>query len=243
MFQARPTRALLTLSLLSMVLLSHAKAEPLDDAMNAFRERDYAKALEIYQSLAQQGNGAAESRLGDMYSMGFGVTKDYARAMEYYRKAADDGALSGLTNIGFLYENGIGVPKDYAEAMKWYRQAADKGYPFGILSIEDMYFTGKGVPQDIPQAFMWFRKSADMGYAVAQFKIGEMYAGGQGVPQDYILGYMWLELASRHSHDADIGAGGIGNFAAVSRRFLGAKMTPEQIAAAQKLADDWKPAK
>jgi TPR repeat protein len=51
----------------------------------------------------------------------------------------------------------------------------------------------------------------------------------QGVPQDYVIAHMWLSLAA---------AGG--NFTA-ERDFIAAKMTPAQVAEAQKLAREWKP--
>ena len=56
-------------------------------------------------------------------------------------------------------------------------------------------------------------------------------ARGRGVPQDCVQAYKWLSLAA----DQD-------NVDAVTDRDLvAAKMTPAQIAQAQKLARDWKP--
>jgi uncharacterized protein len=58
-----------------------------------------------------------------------------------------------------------------------------------------------------------------------------MYAIGKGVPQDYVIAHMWLNLAAVDG-DKD---------AAEGRDTLAAKMTPAQIAEAQKLAREWKP--
>jgi TPR repeat protein len=57
-----------------------------------------------------------------------------------------------------------------------------------------------------------------------------MYYEGQGVPQDYMQAYLWSNLA---------GSGGL--TAAIAYRDLAAaRMTPEQIAEAQRLAREWK---
>jgi TPR repeat protein len=62
--------------------------------------------------------------------------------------------------------------------------------------------------------------------------LGIMYdLGGHGVPQDYVQAHMWFNLA-----------GASGNADAVkNRETVAAKMTPEQISEAQRLAREWKP--
>jgi TPR repeat protein len=81
------------------------------------------------------------------------------------------------------------------------------------------------------QAAKWYREAADQGVGEAQFGLGLLYARGQGVPQDDVQAYMWFELSAAQ-----------GDQAAVSNRDATAqRMTPEQIAEAQKLAHDWRP--
>ncbi|MSP50530.1 MAG: sel1 repeat family protein, partial [Alphaproteobacteria bacterium] len=88
-----------------------------------------------------------------------------------------------------------------------------------------------GVPQDYAEAVMWYRKAADQGEADAQTNLGINYANGQGVPQDYVQAHKWFNLAAAK-----------GNINAVKNRdIVAAKMTPAQIAEAQKLAREWKP--
>ncbi len=63
-----------------------------------------------------------------------------------------------------------------------------------------------------------------------------MYGEGQGVPQDYVQAHMWYNLAaSKHP------LGEVRNKAVKTRDILAEKMTPAQIAEAQKLAREWKP--
>ena len=87
------------------------------------------------------------------------------------------------------------------------------------------------MPQDFAAARSWYRKAAEQGLAKAQLNLGVMYANGRGVPQDYVQAHMWWNLSAAQG-DAD---------ATKNRDIVAAKMTPAQIAEAQKLAREWKP--
>jgi TPR repeat protein len=77
----------------------------------------------------------------------------------------------------------------------------------------------------------WYRKSAEQGVPIGQLALGAMYADGKGVPQDYVLAHMWFNLAAASGNEN----------AVKGRDMVAAKMTPAQIAEAQKLAREWKP--
>ena len=91
------------------------------------------------------------------------------------------------------------------------------------------------MPQDYARAMSWYRRaaeSADYLAHYAQAVLGDMYERGQGEPQDYVLAHMWFNLSAARG-DAE---------AARKRDLIAGKMTPAQIAEAQKLAREWKPA-
>jgi TPR repeat protein len=66
--------------------------------------------------------------------------------------------------------------------------------------------------------------------------LGVMYESGLGVPQDYAQAHMWFNLAASHASNASDR-----DMAAQSRDALAAKMTPSQIAEAQRMAREWVP--
>ncbi len=67
--------------------------------------------------------------------------------------------------------------------------------------------------------------------ADAQYNLALMYKKGRGVTQDYVQAHMWFNLA-----------GAQGKIKAVKNRDMVAKrMTPAQIAEAQRLARKWRP--
>jgi len=132
------------------------------------------------------------------------------------------------------------VRQDYAEAVTWYRKSADRGDAAAQFLLGNMYNEGRGVPQDYATAVSWYRKAADQGDAWAQLNLGALYARGQGVPQDYLQAHKWSNLAA--SRFSPLEAEGVDrNLAIKNRDLVAAKMTPAQIAEAQRLAREWKP--
>jgi uncharacterized protein len=152
---------------------------------------------------------------------------DYATALRLFRPLADKGDDVAQFDLGVLYNKGWGVPRDYVQAAKWYRLAAAQGnadaqYNLGILYDDGHRYT---------EAVKWYRKAADQGLGDAQFNLGLLYAKGQGVPRDDVQAYMWFELSAAQDDRS-----AVSNRDATTRR-----MTPEQIAEAQKLARKWQP--
>src|SRR5262249_3791155 len=81
---------------------------------------------------------------------------------------------------------------------------------------------------DFTTAMQIMRPLADQGHATAQNVVGLMdyFLGG-----DYVSAYMWFNLAPAQGN----------SFAEMFLKDTSDKMTPEQIADAQKLARTWRP--
>ncbi len=81
------------------------------------------------------------------------------------------------------------------------------------------------------EALSEWRAAASSGDRRAMLALGRLFLKGVGAPQDYVLAHMWLNLAASRG-DAE---------AAKERNALSARMTPQQIAAAQDRARSWRP--
>lgn len=156
-------RLLLTATTALLLSVGAARAGPMDDGVAAYQRGDYATALQIFRSLAAQGNASAQNGLGLMYDNGQGVTQDYAEALKWYRLAAEQGNASAQSNLGAMYYEGTGVKQDYAEAGKWYRLAAAQGRAEAQHSLGTMYSFGHGVTQDDVRAHMWLNLAGASG--------------------------------------------------------------------------------
>src|SRR5512136_459034 len=85
--------------------------------------------------------------------------------------------------------------------------------------------------RDYATALRLIRPLADQGNANAQYNLGVFYDNGLGVPQDKVRAYMWFNLSAAQGREG----------AAAFRDLIARRMTPVQIAEAQKLAREWKP--
>src|SRR5215467_6926995 len=101
----------------------------------AYDRANYATALKVWLPLAEGGDPAAQTNVGEIFEKGLGVPPDYAAAAVWYRRGAERGYSRAAINLGQLYEQGHGVPKDPVQALGWYQKAAGLGdLPFGIAA-------------------------------------------------------------------------------------------------------------
>jgi len=84
---------------------------------------------------------------------------------------------------------------------------------------------------DYRTAFTEFEQLAHQDDPDAQYMLGRMYARGQGVVQDYVQAHKWFNLAASRGH----------RDAPRARDDIAQRMTPNQIAEAQRLAREWQP--
>ena len=176
--------------------LSMSAKEACKIADEAYKAKDYAKALKYYKYAAEKNDSHAQFRLGYMYDMGYGVTQNYAVAMKWYLKSANQGNVFAQYNIGIMYDKGQGVKQDYSEANKWFQKAAEQGNTSAQYSLGVNYYFGKGITQNYTEAFNWLLKAAESGDADSQNNVGVMYKNGQGVKQDYSEALKWYTKAS-----------------------------------------------
>ncbi|MGD9728509.1 MAG: tetratricopeptide repeat protein [Nitrospiraceae bacterium] len=196
--------------------------------------QDYRQAMHWYTKAAGEGHAGAQLNLGVMYANGQGVPQDYQQAIHWYAKAAEAGVEKAQFNLGVLYTNGQGVQQNYQQTMHWFRKAAEKGDAPAQFNLGVMYDQGQGIPQDYQQAVRWYTKAAEAGHTAAQFNLGLMYANGDGIPQDYVQAHKWFNLAASHAADKERR-----QRAVESRDRAARKMSPQQVAEAQKLAREW----
>ena len=154
---------------------------------------------------------------------------DYATALRVWRPLAEHGHVKAQHNIGSMYLRGEGVPKDYAEAERWTRKAAEQGRAIAQYNLGWMYLNGLGVPRDYAKAAKWYRMAAEQKEAEALISLGLMYARGDGVPQDATEAQMWFSLVPPQGPKR----------AAEFRDNFAKRLTPAQLAEAQRLAREW----
>jgi len=91
---------------------------------------------------------------------------------------------------------------------------------------------------DYATAYRLFKPMAEQGHAEAQYNLGGMYFRGRGVPQDFVLAHMWFNLSVSKVPASE---GETREATEIIIDLVASKMTPYQIAEAQRLAREWKP--
>ena len=126
---------------------------------------------------------------------------------------------------------------DYRTALDLYQPLADHGDARAQHNLGVMYANGQGVPQDQAAAVSWWRRAADQGFAQAQGALAVMYERGEGVRRDLVQAHKWYSLAASRFDLSDK----YRDITFRKRDLVATKMTPAQIAEAEKLAREWKP--
>ena len=157
----------------------------------------------------------------------------YGVALKELRPLAEEKLPEAQFYLGVMYAKGRGIPQDFQKALHWYRLAAEQGFPKAMANLGGMYSKGYGVPKDYAQAIHWYEEAAAQQLPEAQYNLGVMYKEGHGVARDLVKAHMWFNLAASQGHRESYRA----------RTLVSKMMTPEQIAAAQTLAREWRETK
>lgn len=236
-------KAVLAVLILVVSISRPAVAGPFEDADAAERRDDYATAIPIYRSLADRGNVAAQKRLGFFYEIGVGVRQDWLEAAKWYSKAVEAGDESAGASLGHIGRNWRIFTRTNMNPIIYelVEKAAKRGnataqYSLGVMNYPLGDFTFDGSKGNLREALSWYRRAAEQGDFDSQVALGIAYEDGVGVPQDYIEAHKWYNLAVSRSKYADL------RTTYIQRRdALVVKMTPAQVAEAQRLAREWKP--
>ena len=254
---------LLAVAFVLAALASPSSAGPVEDGGAAYEHGDYASALRLLRTPAEQGNADAQMLVGIMYHDGQGVPQDYAQAAQWMHKAAEQNNVLAEASLGAWYHEGDGVPKDEAEAMRWMERAAVQGAPQAQFIVALWHEQNR----NYARALKWYRVLAGRGDADSQNDVGHIYETGRGVAQNYAEAATWYRLAADQGNakaQNNLGtlyAKGQGvprddvqaymwfalsaaqnnAPAAENRDAAAASMTPAQIAEANKLVQAWKP--
>ncbi len=163
-------------------------------------------------------------------------SNDYTAALREFLPLAKQGHTEAQVLLGVMYFEGLGVHQNSAKAKllfrkaaKSYREGAQRGEAEAQNGLGTLYKIGWGVPQDFAEAVKWFRLAVEQGNATAQSNLGDMYNKGNGVPRDYVQAHMWFNLAAAQGRKS----------AFESLDVVAQRMTPEQIAEAQRMAREW----
>ncbi len=167
-----------------------------------FKMGHYARARQVWETLAEVGNGEALFNLAIMAEDGLGMARDLLKAESLYRASAQAGSIKAQYRLGLLYSDGSRFAADPEQARHYLglaagqgdRQAAERlatlGQPTGTLTPFQQAEALASAGQHEAAARL-YQQLAEQGLAVAQTRLAWMHEAGRGLPRD-------LEQAARH---------------------------------------------
>lgn len=195
---------------------------------------DYAGVLRVVRPLAESGDGEAQAYLAHLYATGKGVSKNHTQAIDWIIRAAKNGIpVAQHTLAGLTFNGQGGVPRDEKEAIRLLTAAAEQNDTYAIAMLGRIYNKGGGVVRDTTEAMRWWRRGVALNSGLSMWNIGFSMIYGK----DVVEGYKWLTLGIKYLEP------GVDprRFRAELGYFSKTKMTPAQVAEAERLVREWKP--
>lgn len=139
-----------------------------DSGAEAFANRDFATAKQLWQQEAATGSAEAMLGLGLLADRGHGGARDLETAFDWYAKAADLGLAEAQFNLAIMYDAGLGRQRDSAQAVTWYTRAALRGHPRAQYNLGLLYETEEAETANPDLASYWFEQAAQTVPAAAE---------------------------------------------------------------------------
>jgi hypothetical protein len=125
---------------------------------------------------------------------------------------------------------------DFPKAVPAFARLAELGHPVAEWLMGNIYFFGQGIPKDYGKARIMFEAAANQGYFAAFAPTAQMHVQGLGIAADPSKAYYWYNIAAAQLPDSAQRTDMVNR-----REAVAAQLTPAQIEAAQKRANNFKP--
>lgn len=257
--------ALFTAALAALLLPAHGAsyAGPVEEGRAAFARQDYAAALRNFTDATGKARPAGLYYRARMLELGLGVPSDRQLAADLYRQSADAGYAAALNRVALMFYRGEnGLARDPERALGQFAKAEMQGDANATFNLGKLYFTGEGTARNLERALGLYRlaaergnvlalntmgallrqgdparsrsyyaRSARFGNAVGLFESGLSYLHAGRKPENLRTAHKFFNLSAMRGHPK----------AAEALKELTAAMSPDDVAAAQADARNFRP--
>ncbi|MCB9468976.1 MAG: sel1 repeat family protein [Candidatus Obscuribacterales bacterium] len=183
---------------------------------------DSARALDLYELAADQGNLRALYQAGRIYYNGTGVKEDRQKGLEYFKKGMDKGDDIATVSIAIAQMTAMGMDRDLDKGLALLKKIADKApteaelaaikeageLPApGLAALNLGYVYRDGITddqgktvleRDPKEALKWFQKAAECGSVKAISNLGTAYLNGSGADKDPARAIAYMKVAAKN---------------------------------------------
>lgn len=179
----------------------------LQEAEMMYLECKFDEAYELFNTLAEKGNGRAMFFMGEYFAQPYGsITKDLDKAKEWRMKGRDAGdVLSSLNTAYSLPRESIERNQIFEDIFNSVCTLAEGGDIIAQNELADMYASGYGCEQSDEKCMKWLNASAEGGYWRSQQKLGMIYID----KENYAEAMKWFTKAANTGYG--LSQGWLGN--------------------------------
>lgn len=139
--------------------MNDSEAMDLVSGIAAFEAKEFRRALQLLQPMAEKGSADAQYRCAIMMQNGLGVVARPEAAAEMMKNAVQQGFGLAQHSLGVMYLFGEGVEQDSLEAIRLLELAGANGLAGAWTTLGLIYKDGQGVEVDIPRARECYEKA------------------------------------------------------------------------------------
>lgn len=140
-------------------------------ALEAYKNKDFKKAHDIWIEEAKLKNDQAMANLGLMYLKGEGVEKDYTKAKEWFEQASAYDNDSANFNLALMYQTKIGVEEDITKAIDYFRRAVAKNHVQAAFRLALIQLKDRTDLHGVKEGFDCMLKAAKAGHVMATVQL------------------------------------------------------------------------
>ncbi|MDF1881189.1 sel1 repeat family protein [Sulfurimonas sp. MAG313] len=129
-------------------------------ACNAYENKDYTKAYELFYKLAMQSDVSCQMNVANMLLHGLGVEQNSDRAYEWFEQAA----INEDKEAQYIYGWQCIEHENEEEGIKQISLSAEAGFLDAIHDLAGFYFHGAhGLEVDFSKASVYYEKAVFLG--------------------------------------------------------------------------------
>lgn len=140
-------------------------------ALEAYKNKDFQKAHDIWVEEAKLKNDQAMANLGLMYLKGEGVTKDYTKAKEWFEQSSAYDNDSANFNLALMYQTKIGVEENIPKAVDYFRRAVAKNHVQAAFRLALIQLKDRTDLHGVKEGFDCMLKAAKAGHVMATVQL------------------------------------------------------------------------
>ena len=140
-------------------------------ALEAYKNKDFKKAHDIWVEEAKLKNDQAMANLGLMYLKGEGVEKDYLKAKEWFEQSSAYDNDSANFNLALMYQTKIGVEENIPKAVDYFRRAVAKNHVQAAFRLALIQLKDRTDLHGVKEGFDCMLKAAKAGHVMATVQL------------------------------------------------------------------------